>query len=910
MSDSSKLWAAVSPHLDQALELDPAERDAWLAALARCDPALAAELRELLALRDANHASGFMERSPLRNEELLGGQQIGPYTLERLLGRGGMGSVWLAQRSDGKFEGTVAIKLLDRRGLGRDAAEQIRHEASLLARLSHPHIARLFDAGVRESGQPYLILEYVAGERIDRYCASRQLPLSARLRLFLGVLDAVAHAHGQLVVHRDLKPSNVLVTTDGVVKLLDFGVAALQPPREAQSSSVAESAQALTPGYAAPEQLRGEPVSTASDVYALGVLLHVLVTDQHPFGSGDATPTELIRATLTGDPPVASSRIAPAAERRRVRGDLDAIIARALSAEPARRYATATDFAADIRAFLENFPVRARPATRRYVIHKFAQRHWGGVLGAVLTLVVLIGATVITTLQMIEARRQRDLTSAALARAEALNDLDNYVLLDAAPAGKPFTVKDLLDRATHMVERAHISNPARAALLTSIGSKYLTQDDQHSALKLVSEAYRLSLRAPDPSVRAQAACVLASALVGEGNDARSEDLIAEGLRQLPDSAEFAMVRASCLQRGAEVARQAGRTALAIERAAAAARAMQQVPFEHEVEALRVDEDLAESLRQAGQFRDAVGVFERIWPRLVALGRDDTTTASVWLNNWGVTLYQLGRPLEAEKLLRRSIDLSRADSSTERISPMTLTNYAQQLLEIGRVSEAQRYAEQAYADALEAEDQVVIQQAVLRLARIYRAQQDYVRSNAMLSMAERYMRNSLPPDHYGFASLASEQSLNAQAEGATGRALELADQAVEIVENSMKQGKSGVQLLPIVLARRASIETDAGQLAAAERDAREALRMLRSAVRPGDFSAFIGRASLSLARALNAEGKGPEARAAAREAAEQLGKTVGIDHPETRAALELSREPQPGIRPGLAAPVAEASRGAP
>jgi serine/threonine-protein kinase len=401
-------WAEVSPFLDEALELDTQQREPWLAALAATEPVLAAELGELLALHAANRAAGFMERSASRSEESLTDQPIGPYTVERLLGRGGMGSVWLARRSDGKFEGQVAIKLLDRRGLGRDAAEQIKNEASLLAQLSHPHIARLFDAGVRENGQPYLILEYVAGERIDRYCAMRRLPLSARLRLFLGVLDAVAHAHSQLIVHRDLKPSNVLVTPEGGVKLLDFGVAALQPLRQAQPSQSTPGAQALTPGYAAPEQLRGEPVSAASDVYALGVLLHVLVTRQHPYGSSDATHTQLIRATLAGESSPASGRITGAADRRRVRGDLDAIIARALNGEPGRRYATAAEFAADIRAFLGNFPVRARPTTRVYVAQKFVQRHWGGVLSVLLTLLVLIGATAITTLQMFEARRQRD----------------------------------------------------------------------------------------------------------------------------------------------------------------------------------------------------------------------------------------------------------------------------------------------------------------------------------------------------------------------------------------------------------------------------------------------------------------------------------------------------------------------
>lgn len=418
-------WAVVSPYLDQALELDPSQREAWLADLARSEPAVAAELRELLALHTVNRAAGFMERAPLVTEESLIGVQIGSYTPVRLLGRGGMGSVWLARRSDGKFEGQVAVKLLERRGLGRDAATQIKHEASLLARLTHPHIARLFDAGIRESGQPYLILEYVEGEPIDRYCASRQLPLTVRLQLFLAVLDAVAHAHAQLLVHRDLKPSNVLVTGDGVAKLLDFGVAALQAGQEDSSGAVlnADSPRALTPGYAAPEQLRGEPVAAAADVFALGVLLHVLVTGLHPFARGASTYTQLVRSTLTEDRSSASKRVDDATERRRVRGDLDAIIAHASSRDPARRYATAAEFADDVRRFLRNFPVRARPASRAYAAAKFAQRHRGGVLSLLLTLLVLTGATVVTTLQTLEARHQRDQALEEARRAGAQADL-------------------------------------------------------------------------------------------------------------------------------------------------------------------------------------------------------------------------------------------------------------------------------------------------------------------------------------------------------------------------------------------------------------------------------------------------------------------------------------------------------
>jgi serine/threonine-protein kinase len=884
----SELWLRVSPYLDRALELDSSELEPWLAALDSAHPQLAAELRELLALHAANRASGFMERSPLGPDESLVGQRIGPYTIERLLGRGGMGSVWLGRRSDGKFEGQAAIKLLDRRGLGRDAVNQIRHEASLLARLSHPHIARLFDAGVRENGQPYLILEYVEGERIDHYCSQRRLPLRERLRLFLDVLGAVAHAHSQLIVHCDLKPSNVLVTADGTVKLLDFGVAALQPQKlQRLPHAPVSDPQALTPGYAAPEQLRGEPVSTAADVYSLGVLLHVLVTGVHPYGVTDSTLTQLARATLTGESIPASERLTDAVERRRVRGDLDAVIARALEREPAHRYPTATELVADIRAFLANLPVSARLATRAYVAHKFAQRHWGGILTALLTVLLLIGATVVTTLQMLEARRQRDFARTQLARAEALNELDNYVLTDAAPAGKPFTVNDLLRRAAHLLERQHTVDAQRVALLTSIGRKYTTQDEDGEARRLLNESYELSRGIRDPSVRASAACALAPALSLQQVAPRSEELLAEGLRELPGGPEFALDRSFCLLRGGEVARDEGDSALEIQRTKAAIDALSQVPFEHEMADLRARADLAEAYRGAGRYRETIAVFEGAWPRLVALGRDDTITAVTWLNNWGVALGQMGRPLEAERLLRRAIELHQDDPSETAVSPMLLTNYAEQLNDLARQDEAESYAFRAYEAALKDGDQVIVNQSLLRLARIYRAQRDYARATRMLDEVEPRLRKALPPGHYAFASLANERALIALDQGDTARALELSDEAIDIVQRAAQQGKAGEQALPQLLRRRASIETAARQNAAAERDANRALGLLRTQVQPGEYSSGYGRTLLTLARVLSAEGKDAAARTAAQEAVGQLEKALGPDHPDTRAAKALS-----------------------
>jgi len=403
---SAEEWKAISPYLDQALDLESPERERWLSELETLKPRLADELRALLATHEAVDAAKFLERSPLSpGVEPAAGQQFGAYTLESLLGRGGMGSVWLARRSDGHFEAKVAIKILDHRGVARQGAEQIRREASLLARQSHTNIARLFDAGFGADGQPFLVLEYVEGIRIDDYCRSTALSLDARLALILPVIDAVAHAHSQGIVHRDLKPSNILVTVDGTAKLLDFGVASLISKSASLTTSAAISKIApldatldtpqslgMTPAFAAPEQIRGEPVTPASDVYALGILLHLLITDRHPFASDTSTPTQVIRAVLTDDASLASESIAAASSKRWVRGDLDADIAKTIQREPENRYATAAELAADIRRFLSYRPVHARSHNWIQRAAMVTRRHpaWGPLILLSLALTVTI----------------------------------------------------------------------------------------------------------------------------------------------------------------------------------------------------------------------------------------------------------------------------------------------------------------------------------------------------------------------------------------------------------------------------------------------------------------------------------------------------------------------------------------
>jgi serine/threonine-protein kinase len=421
LSEKPKLepedWKAISSLLDIALELSEAERGAWLDRLDAQDAAYRGVIEELLEEHARAEAAGFLA-SPVMLDGVLSpgafsafqrGTEIGPYRLDREIGGGGMGTVWQAERSDGRFERRVAVKFLSIALTGRIGQERFKREGRILGGLLHPHIAELLDAGVTEVGHPYLVLEHVEGEPIDEYCRRRNLDAHACVRLFLDVLAAVAHAHANLIVHRDIKPSNVLVTTDGQVKLLDFGIAKLMEQDGSAAATLTGEGMALTPLHAAPEQLTGEAVTTATDVYALGVLLYMLLAGQHPAGQGPHSPAEVLRAVVETEAPRPSNATGiPDKRRRNVRGDLDTIVARALKKNPAERYASVTALGEDLRRYLNREPIRARPDTLFYRASKFVGRNRMAVAGVTLASVALIVTAGVAVRQGMDARNRFD----------------------------------------------------------------------------------------------------------------------------------------------------------------------------------------------------------------------------------------------------------------------------------------------------------------------------------------------------------------------------------------------------------------------------------------------------------------------------------------------------------------------
>jgi serine/threonine-protein kinase len=374
-------WRPFSEYLGQALDLPEADRAAWLAALAQSSPQLAAAVADALSQRERSGYAEFLAEPLLSGAHIVGaaliGRHVGPYVIDAEIGRGGMGSVWRARRVDDRFETTVAVKFLHASWIGLQGEQRFRTEGQMLGRLDHPNIARLIDAGLLDATQPYLVLEYVEGEAIDAYCAAKKLTVEARVELFLGVLAAVAHAHSHLIVHRDIKPSNIFVTHSGAVKLLDFGIAKLLDDTTS-AAALTKGGTALTPQFAAPEQLLGRAVTTATDVYSLGLVLYVLLTGRHPILAESDSSAQLIHAVLTEDAPHASSVTSmPTPWRRSLQGDLDNILGKALKKLPAERYASVGAFAEDLRRYLTHEPVKACADTATYRLTKFVRRHRG-----------------------------------------------------------------------------------------------------------------------------------------------------------------------------------------------------------------------------------------------------------------------------------------------------------------------------------------------------------------------------------------------------------------------------------------------------------------------------------------------------------------------------------------------------
>jgi serine/threonine protein kinase len=895
-------WEAVSALLDELLDLDDLQRSIRLAELRLQNPALGDHVAELLKHHAAVHSEGFLETNavdPLGLTELAG-RSFGGYTLDRPLGQGGMGSVWLARRSDGRYEGQAAVKLLNLGALGQGGAERLRHEANALAKLSHRNITHLIDAGVCAQ-QPYLVLEYVEGEPIDIWCDAQGLGVEDRVRLFLQVLAAVSHAHGRLILHRDLKPSNILVTKDGSVKLLDFGIAKLLEGDgrvTAPSEMTRLGGAAMTPEYAAPEQLQRAEVTTATDVYALGVLLYVLLVGRHPTASEAVTPVEQMQALVDAE----ASRLSDAALEaedqllktyrmsalqlaRALRGDLDNIVAKALQKVPADRYATVDAFASDLKRYLNNEPVSARAESRAYRMRKFIRRHRLAVGAAASIALVLIAGIAGTTWQALESARQRDVARFQAQRAEASSEFMSLVLEEVGPGGRPLTPIELVDRGVQLLDLRYTDDqPFTAHMLLQMSRRYMDLGNTDKQGYVLARALAIAEKQDNPDLLADVECTI----VRTQTDANRYDLAEQHMQ----SARAALARASdaqvetrvdCLRAEAEVAEAKHDRESAIAHLITARELLEDSDSTRGLQYHAVLTDLGGLYFRTSRFREALELNERTARALDENGRGGTIGRVRVAMNRASVLLRLGEVQHAEEASR---DAMRRALRLEEDKPMQadqLVPYGTILNRLDRTRESIELLTAASRELHAKGSGTRALQADYQLARALMLAGRHDESLRLLEDIRSAWSENATANKDRLADLAR-----------TRAEIELAKQRVpearELIDESLAQfgypAASSALGLTAALTAATRIYLAQNQLTQAEAFATDALRIAEGVARDPAQSADVGEAALVLAALQRAKGDQAAARASVDRSVEALTNGLGGAHTITREAMAL------------------------
>lgn len=831
-------WLEVRRIFEAVVELPPDRRDAALAEACAGDDALLREVASLLdadagpdALLDAG-PPGLDVLAPAGVPDAPPPSRIGAYRVIEEVGRGGMGVVYRAKRADGSFDRAVALKLV--RG-GFDSADLLARfhaERRILANLEHPNVARLYDAGLSEDGRPYLVMEFVQGEPIDRYCDARRLGVHERIRLFRSVCDAVQYAHRNLVIHRDLKPSNILVDEDGAVRLLDFGIARLTQPEAADAPQTRTGQRMLTPEYAAPEQIRGAALTTGADVYSLGVVLYELLTGRRPFDGWVRSVAHALGDDPTSRPPVPSRAVTRPAQRtlgdgttetvtaaelgrrrgtsadrlrRTLRGDLDRILLKALSREPAERYASVEALAEDLDRFLSGLPVRARAPSLPYRARKFVRRHRAGVAGAVVVLLAVGAAAAVAVRESREAAAERE---AALGVAAFLEELFQ------APDPRVLRVQDttrMIDFLDASADRVHTDLEAqprtKARMLLVLGTTFNNigrSDRAESLLREALDANR-ALYGDRHADVAEAQRVLGLLLAGQ------------------DRYDEAM---PMLQRALE--------------------AQRSLTGERSWQVGRLHEALGQAFMMAGQPERAVPHVEAsLAVRREVLEPDDPVITSS-LNTLGALKSQLGRDDEAIPLFEEAIELSlRIPNTVPEDIGVQRMNLALVLMRVGRYGEALEQTRQAHRILETNERQWVVARSRGRLAEAVARVWAETRADTLAAEADSLFRSG-----------------------------------IELMRTLPEAGQ-----VRFMLHAYARFLQQRGELAAAEPAMREVLALSQAAVGPGHPETQGVRASL--ASVLLDAGRAAEAEPLAGEAHAALVQALPVGHP-TRTAAATTR----------------------
>ena len=707
----------------EAQQLAPDARAGFVEEATEGNPALKAELLELL---DASEAAGeffdgFASRVGIGRvfEKLKDAPQqrwpdpepdedIGAYTLIAEIGRGGMGTVWRARRNDGRFEGEVAIKLLTSGGI---AAQRFKLEGHFLARLSHPGIARLLDAGVTDAEQPYLVMELAQGLPIDTYCEQNRLGLRQIVALVIEIAAAVSHAHAHLIVHRDIKPSNILVDDGGTVKLLDFGVAKLLDAKSRNYTQ--DMVAALTPAFAAPEQLLGKPITTATDVYALGLLLYALLAGRNPREDRDTASLAELHTLATAEPQRLSEYLSTASEhgdgagsgqrrrsslQRRIRGDIDNILLKALAVQADDRYATVQALADDLKRYLQHEPVSAQAPTVSYRLAKFVRRNRGSVTAGALSLAAILILTATTAVQMFDARRQRDIAFEQQQRLTATNEFLQQVVSTVRPQGEAYTFADVLDHGVHLVETQYSPNESFAAdMLLGLSSFYASLGDNDRRRELLDRSHDLAISSGDTALAGRTRCARARILAFSEPETAAED-IAYGWQMLSQSTgDVLMPTVDCRRAAALLKIAEGNHDGAIADFRSALALVEESPLKIDAVRVTLMNDMAEPYFATNRLAEAAELLRESISLAEEIGRGNLLVTIIHRLNYAAVIARMGEIASAAA--EQELAVARLDTIGQPLVGAR-QHFANSLVALGRYEEALSLMEQNLADAIE------------------------------------------------------------------------------------------------------------------------------------------------------------------------------------------------------------------
>ena len=844
-------WQRIQSLFEELVDSDAGERQSRLAAACGDDAELRASVESLLESDRGGedplqHAIGEAAESLLAHDrDRLIGSRVGPYLVVSILGHGGMSTVYLGERDDSQYQQTVAIKVLHHATLHPRLRSRLHSERHILATLDHPCIARLIDSGDLEDGTAYLVMEHVDGESIEAYCDGRALGVRERLELIVQVCAAVQYAHRNLVVHRDIKPSNIVVTDSGTPKLLDFGIAKLLAPESLSHTLPVTRLQErmLTPENAAPEQILGRPITTATDIYALGVLLYQLLTGRSPYRLQSYSQLQLERAICMDDPP-RPSQTAPQGLRARLSGDLDAIVAMAMRKEPDRRYPSVEALADELNRHLQGLPVRARHGDWRYYTTKFLRRHLLAAIGAALLGLGLAIVAGITLWQNHRIELAREATAQERDRAQQVSAFLVDVFSQADPfnsRGREATAKDLLDRGAQKISGSlNLQPEVRAQLLESIGLAYRRQGLSERAIPLFEQALAIR-RQENPLNNVHVAVALANLA-----------------RALTDAGHFVSAEAD-LSQAAKLAQSGGKS----QQITSADILVQFGHFELDAK--------SNPPRAAALFKKALDIYRSTIGNRnpqVAATLNGLAAAAIWMDDY---------PL-AEQYQREALGIFQATVSgnhPDHAAALATLGYI--LTQRGQYAESERLLNEALQierNVFGADNQRI---AALEgdLGVLYDRQGDIKRAIAATEIAARITRDRLGPNHYlsGYyldflASLFLKANDLATAETDARQALGVYAQTLPALHLHVASAR---QLLGEVLLRR-------GSMAAAEAELRAAVDINVALAGPDSWR--TARSEASLGWALIARDKAAEGEPMLIAARAKLLATVGAEHATT------------------------------